>query len=63
MIWSLNKNKICHSDFNLRNIGINEKDKLVLYDMDAIKFLDTVCIEPKAVFIDTPEYMNYMKTT
>lgn len=31
--------------------------------MDAIKFLDTVCIEPKAVFIDTPEYMNYMKTT
>ena len=58
---TLEKNKICHGDLNLRNVGINEDDKLVLYDMDGVKFLDTVSLEPKAVFVDTPEYIKYLK--
>jgi hypothetical protein len=43
-------------------VGINEKGKLVLYDMDGVKFLNAVCLEPKAVFADTPEYMKYINT-
>ena len=31
--------------------------------MDAMKFLDPVCLEPKAVFADTPAYMEYVKKT
>lgn len=58
---TLEKNKICHGDLNLRNVGINEDDKLVLYDMDGVKFLDTVSLEPKAVFVDAPEYIKYLK--
>lgn len=42
-------------------MGINEDDKLVLYDMDGVKFLDTVSLEPKAVFVDAPEYIKYLK--
>lgn len=63
MLECLKQNSICHADFNLRNVGIDEKGKLKLYDMDAMKFLDPVCLEPKAVFADTPAYMEYMKKT